>query len=441
MHVPEPRLHLVRYYGHYSSAARAQRRTGEAVEEAAAEAPKTAATSAEQEPSAAERRRLRRQWARLIRRIYEADLMGWTPPRGMRDSRWITNDTREESEMESRTIAVDIAKNVFQIAISPRPGKIEKEARVSRAKFLDFMARQKSARVILESCGSAHHWGRELRKLDHDPVLLPVRHVAPYRVGNKTDRADTHAMLEACRNEQIRPVPIKSIEQQALISLHRLRSTWVATRTARMNTVRGILRELGFVIPQGARHVVPRAWDLVESADSLLPMALRPALAEMILEIQVLDERVQETEKQMRQLADQIQELELLQTIPGIGLITASALIAVLGDVERFPTARHLSSFLGLTPRESSSGDRRRLGRITKRGDSYLRMLLVHGARAALWAGHRVEEPDRLRAWAMAIEQRSGHNKACCALANKLARIVWAVWRSGEPYRAPVRVS
>lgn len=338
--------------------------------------------------------------------------------------------------MESRTIAVDIAKNVFQIAISPRPGRVEKEARVSRGKFLDFMARQEPARVILEACGSAHHWGRELRKLDHDPVLLPVRHVAPYRVGNKTDRADTHAMLEASRNEQIRPVPIKSTEQQTLIALHRLRSTWVETRTARINTVRGILRELGFVIPQGARKVVPKAWDLVESADSPLPMALRPALAEMILEIKVLEERIDEVEKQMRQLAKRMPEVERLQTIPGIGLITASALVAVLGDVERFPTARHLASFLGLTPKETSSGNRRRLGRITKRGDSYLRMLLVHGARAALWAGNRVQEPDRLRAWAIAIQQRRGHNKACCALANKLARIVWAVWRSGDPYRA-----
>ena len=334
------------------------------------------------------------------------------------------------------TIAVDLAKNVFQVAVSRRPGKIHEEDRLSRTAFMPFMAQQPRSKVFLEACGSAHHWARELRALGHEVTLLPVRHVAPYRVGNKTDRTDTHAILEAARNARILPVPVKSPAQHTLIFVHRMRTNWVADRTARINSVRGILRELGHIIPQGAKHVFPAAWDLVERADSPLPTMLRPVLAETLLEILQLEERIAEAEKQMQLLAKEMPEVQRLQTIPGIGLITATALVASLGDVDRFPSARHLSSFLGLTPKESSSGNRRRLGRISKRGDRYLRMLLVHGARSAIWAGHRKPDIDRLRVWAMAVEQRRGHNKACCALANKLARIVWAVWRSGEPYRA-----
>ena len=216
-----------------------------------------------------------------------------------------------------------------------------------------------------------------------------------------------------------------------------MRSAWMATRTARLNALRGLLRELGHAIPVGARQVVPRVWALVSDADSGLPDPLRPVLAEAAREIAELETRIRAVERSLEDLADTSPGLERLRTIPGVGLLTATALVAFVGDVARFPSGRHLASYLGLTPREASSGLRRRLGAISKRGDPYLRMLLIHGARSVLLhAKKATASRDRLRTWALERERARGHNKAAVALANKLARIVWAVWRREEPFTA-----
>ncbi len=281
----------------------------------------------------------------------------------------------------------------------------------------------------MEACGSAHHWAREIEGLGHRVVLLPPQYVRPYVLRNKTDRCDTDAMLEAYRNQQIQPVPIKSVPQQVLGTLHRLRSGWMAERTARINALRGLLRELGLFIPVGAKHVLPCAGAILEDADSGVPDALRPALAEVCQEIRDLEQRVRSVERQLEALAQQTPTVQRLRSVPGIGLLIATALAAFVGDVSRFPSARHLASYLGLTPREYSSGSRRRLGRISKRGDAYLRLLLIHGARSVLWHARRMKQPDRLRAWALRLEKSIGHNKAAVALANKLARLAWAVWK------------
>ena len=338
--------------------------------------------------------------------------------------------------MQSTLIAVDLAKNVFEIAVSRQPGKVAERHRLSRARFLRFFAERKPAVVLLEATGSAHYWGRELGQLGHQPVLLPPRPVQRYRDGNKSDRTDTKALLEASRNEAIKPVPLKSVAQQTLTSLHRLRSAWMATRTARINNLRGLLRELGFVIPLGAKKVLPTIRALITDADSAIPQALRPLLTEACEEIDQLERRVRGAERQLKALAKGIPAIGYLRSIPGVGLLTASALVAFVGDVRRFPTARHFASYLGLTPKERSSGDQRRLGRISKRGDTYLRMLLTHGARAVLRAAHVSKCPTRLHAWALAVQRRRNHNVAAIALANKLARIVWAVWRQERPFQA-----
>jgi transposase len=243
-------------------------------------------------------------------------------------------------------------------------------------------------------------------------------------------------MLEASRNEAIRPDPLKSVAQQTLTSLHRLRSAWMTTRTARINNLRGLLRELGFVIPLGANKVLPTIRALIADADSAIAQALRPLLSEACEEIDQLERRIRSAERQLEALAKGIPAVGYLSSIPGIGLLTATALVAFVGDVGRFPTARHFASYLGLTPKERSSGDQRRLGRISKRGDTYLRMLLTHGARAVLRAAHVTKSPTRLHAWALAVQQRRNHNIAAIALANKLARIVWAVWRQERSFRA-----
>jgi transposase len=333
----------------------------------------------------------------------------------------------------STRIGVDIAKAVFEIAVSDRPGHVVRTARLRRSQFLDFFAQQPAATVVMEACGSSHYWARRIQELGHHVILLPPHQVRPYVKRNKTDKTDAKGILEASRNEDIRPVPVKTVPQQTLTSLHRLRQGWMHERTARLNALRGLLRELGVFIPVGAENVVPAVWALVEDADSELPDALRPLFAEACCEIRDIEARVRLTERQLEALAKQLPAVALLLSVPGIGLLTATALVAFIGDIRRFPSGRHLASYLGLTPREFSSGLKRYLGRISKRGDGYLRTLLIHGARSVL-THTRTHRPDRLREWAHQIAKTHTHNKAAVALANKMARIVWAVWSRQQPY-------
>jgi transposase len=338
--------------------------------------------------------------------------------------------------MNSTTIAVDVAKAVFEVAVSESAGQVRERHRFSRERFRRYLGEHPPAAILMEACGSAHYWGRQAEVHGHRVVLLPPHAVRPYVVRNKTDRTDAKGLLEAVRNDETRPVPVKSETQQAVAALHRLRSTWVATRTARLNTVRGLLREFGIVIPVGARHVVPALGALLEDVDAGVPALLRPILADAGREIREIEGRIRGVELQLAAVAHQLPPVERLRSIPGIGLLTATGLVAAVGDIQRFPSGRHFASYLGLTPREHSTGQRRRLGAISKRGDAYLRMLLIHGARAVLChaKGKTAPAPDRLRAWALQLERARGHNKAAVALAGKLARIAWAVWKSGHTY-------
>lgn len=334
--------------------------------------------------------------------------------------------------MEHTTIAVDLAKSVFQIAVSHRPGHVSLERRLSRARFLPFVAQQPPATVLREACGSAHHWARQLQQYGHEVRLLPAHDVHRYARRSKTDRGDAKALLEAARNDEIHPVPVKTVHQQMLTSLHRLRSTWLATRTARLNILRGLLREFGVVIPMGAPRVVPVIRDLTD--EPRVPVALPPLLATAADEIETLEVMIHRVDQQLTALARQLPDATVLQTVPGIGVITATALLASVGDAKRFPSGRHFASYLGLTARETSSGERRALGAISKCGDTYLRMRLVHGARSVLWSAKGARAGDGLRAWALRTEQRRGHNVAAVAVANTLARTVWAVWTRQQPY-------
>ncbi len=334
--------------------------------------------------------------------------------------------------MQHTTIAVDLAKSVFQVAVSTRPGHVDREHRLSRARFLPFLATHAPATVLMEACGSANHWGRELQRMGHTVRVLPAHEVRRYVRRNKTDRTDARGLLEAGRNEEIHAVPVKSVPQQAVASLHRMRATWQGTRTARLNTLRGLLREFGVTIPVGARHVVPHVRALVEDADATVPTSLRPSLAAMCDEIRTLEAHMRTLERQLNRLAEELPHVAHLRTIPGIGLLNATALVACVGEVRRFPSGRHFASYLGLTPKEHSSGSRRRLGAISKQGDRYLRTLLIHGARAVL--SHRRPPTTPFRTWARAVADRRGSNIATVAIANRLARMVWRVWRDDRPF-------
>jgi transposase len=310
--------------------------------------------------------------------------------------------------------------------------------RLSRGEVEVFFAQSRQSTVLMEACGSAHFWGRRLQALGHKVVLLPPHQVRPYVTRNKTDRADAKGILEAYRNADLRPVPVKTISQQVLGSLHRFRSGWIGARTAHVNTLRGLLRELGIVIPEGIEKVLPQVRLLVADAESGLPDSLRATVAAACSEIESLGERIRDVERQLEALAEQTPVVERLRSVPGIGLMTSTALVAFVGDVQRFPSGRHFASYLGLTPREYSTGLRHRLGRISKRGDSYLRLLLVHGARSVLCHAKKSTSHDRLRTWALSLQKRSRHNKAAVALANKLARIAWAVWKRDREYESVV---
>lgn len=335
------------------------------------------------------------------------------------------------------TIAVDIAKSVFEIAVSDRPGCVSERRRCLRTQMLAFFRSRPPATVVIEACGSAHQLGRDLESMGHHVRLLPPKHVRRYVLGNKTDKADATALLEANRNEQIMPVPIKTEAQQALGAVHRMRSGWMRTRTARLNMVRGILRELGVSIPVGARHVQPAVLEVLGSGR--IGQSLSTLLTSVLGEIRQIDESIGQAERLLEALAGEMESVRGLRTIPGIGLLTATGLVANVGEPSRFHSGRRMASFIGLVPREHSSGQTRRLGSITKRGDSYLRTLLTHGARSVLLNASRRrakgETLDRLQEWGLELCQRRGHNRAAIALANKMARLAWAIWVHQDVYR------
>lgn len=333
------------------------------------------------------------------------------------------------------TIAVDLAKSVFEVAVSKEPGRVCQRKRLGRSQMTLFLANHPPATVLMEACGTAHYWARLAQGLGHRVLLLPAQHVCRYRLRDKTDHADTLALLEAHRNERICPVPVKDLSQQSIAALHRIRSGWLATRTARLNTVRGLLRELGIVIPLGSQLVLPRLSKALSEPKQLIPETLHPVLLAAAAEVRQLEQNIKDVERQLEALSKTLPAAKRLRSVPGIGLLTATALVASVGDPSRFRSGRRLSSCLGLVPREHSSGSSRHLGSITKRGDPYLRTLLTHGARSVLWAAKHDKTPDALRRWALSVQQRRGHNRATIALANKLARIAWAVWSKNTLYQ------
>lgn len=287
----------------------------------------------------------------------------------------------------------------------------------------------------------AHYWGRVTQQHGHRVTLVPPAYVRPYVRRNKTDRADADAILEAVRSGEVPSVPVKRIEQQALVAVHRVREQWMTTRTARINTVRGLLRAQGLLLPAGARAAVQAVPAMLEDADLPLPAHLRHVLASVHDEVRAIEKRIAALERELRALADADPVATRLRTIPGIGLLTATALVGSVGHIHAFRRARQFASWLGLTPREHSSGQRRHLGGISKRGDRYLRCLLTHGARAVLIAAQRrrrdAQRLTRLHHWALAVRDRRGHNKATLAVANKLGRTVWAVWHHDVPFAVP----
>lgn len=338
--------------------------------------------------------------------------------------------------MDTTTIGVDLAKSVFQVSMAGPGGRIVDRKRLSRRQFERFLSQQPPAKIVMEACATAHHWAREAERHGHQQRLLHAHYVRPYVRRNKTDAADADALVRASGDTDLKPVPVKSVDQQALQGLHRIRAQWQTTRRQRLCLARSLLAEFGIHLPAGPAETLPRLNAAIEQAPDILAIAL----SNVTEEIAQLDDQLRRIDRELARIARQSDIAQHPLTIPGVGIVTATALIASVPDIHAFRRARQFSAWLGITPREYSSGQSRRLGGITKKGDCYLRTLLIHGARSALLAAHRASRQGeatltRLQRWVLEVERRTNHNKATVALANKLGRIIWSVWTREEDYR------
>ena len=336
--------------------------------------------------------------------------------------------------MKATTIGIDLAKNVLQVHGVDARGNAVVRKQLKRDQVLPFFGNLVACRIGMEACGSAHYWARKLEKLGHSVKLMAPQFVKPYVKTNKNDAADAEAICEALSRPNMRFVPIKNGEQQAVLALHRARQGFVTARTAQANQIRGLLSEHGIVIPQGLSHVSKRLPEILEDGENDLPGVFRQLLRRLGDHLRELHRQVGELELQIQLWHRQHDASCRLAQIPGIGPLTASALVASVGDAKSFANGRQLAAWLGLVPRQHSSGGKSVQLGISKRGDGYLRMLLVHGARAVI----RVAEnkPGYADSWLARLIGRRHPNIAAVALANKNARIVWALLKHDRDYRA-----
>ncbi|MDX1606536.1 MAG: IS110 family transposase [Candidatus Competibacterales bacterium] len=335
---------------------------------------------------------------------------------------------------EITTVGLDLAKRVFHVVCCDQRGKRVSKRTLKRSQVLRFFAQLPPCRVGLEACAGAHYWGRVLRDLGHEARLLPPQYVKAFLRGNKNDYNDALAIAEAVVRPEMRAVSIKTVAQQDVQALHRLRQGCVASRTALGNQLRGLLAEYGIVLPQGVGHLRRRLPELLEDADNGLSEAFRALLAQGYRQLCELDAHIEVYTERVTRQAQAQEACRRLQTIPGFGPIVASVFHSVVGDGQAYRRGRDVSAAVGLVPRQHSSGGRSVLLGISKRGDRYLRSLLVHGARAVVrQAAHK---DDLLSRWIHRVKAQRGHNKAVVALANKLARIGWAVLAHGSVYQA-----
>lgn len=330
-------------------------------------------------------------------------------------------------------IGLDLAKNVFQIHAVDAQGKTVLNKTLKRNKVLEFFVQCEPCLVGMEACSGSHYWARELRKLGHDARIMAAQFVTPYRKNGKNDRNDAEAICEAVSRPNMRFVPIKTAEQQATLCVHRSRSLLIGERTALINHIRGLLFEFGIVLAQGASNVRRSLPELLEDAENGLPDMAREVLSDNFVRLKQFDERIQEYDQRITSMAKENPLVQRILKIEGIGPITATALIASVGDAKAFDNGRQFAAWLGLTPRQHSSGGKNRLGRISKRGDVYLRTLLIHGSRSVLL--HTAKRHDRKSRWVEALRARRNQHVAAVALAAKNARIIWAMLANDEDYR------
>lgn len=331
--------------------------------------------------------------------------------------------------MNRTTYGLDIAKNVMQLHwVEIETGEIGRK-KLARAKLAQHFAQLQPVRVVMEACGSAHHWARVLGALGHEVQLLPARQVRPFVRSNKDDAADARAIWLAAQQSDIRRAPIKSEEQQATLSLHRMRQHWVNVRTATINAVRGLLYEFGVVLPGGKRAGLKALGEHRAEIDARVPATMQRLVDGQLATIRNIEQAIERLETEIGAVQRQQAKAVQLRKVPGIGVLGATALAATLGNGSGWRSGREFSASLGLVPAHSGTGGKARVGHLSKRGDPYLRTLLIHGARAVI---ERAKDKPK---WLEQLLARRPHNVAVAALANKMARTAWALVAHGREYQ------
>lgn len=335
--------------------------------------------------------------------------------------------------MQVTTIGLDLAKNIFQVHGVTQEGTVAFNRPLRRAQMLSFFARMEPCLIGMEACGSSHYWARELTELGHNVKLIAPIYVKPYVKRGKSDAADAEAICEAVTRPAMRFVETKSPDQQAILSLHRARDLIVRQRTQTINMLRGLLAEFGIVFAQGVGHAIKFAKRVTEGHLPQIPQIACDVIADLSEQLVALHARINWYGRRMTSAAKLEPRIALLQTIPGIGPITASAVVATIGNAKQFRSGRDLAAWLGLTPINKSTGGKERLGRISKMGDRYIRRLMVVGMTSRI--KQIKSEPERFDPWFADLLERKPAKLAAVAMANKTARIIWAVLSRNTPYK------
>jgi transposase len=338
--------------------------------------------------------------------------------------------------MDLFTIGIDLGKTTFHLVGMTHRGDVVVRRQFSRTQLLRFTANLKVELIGMEACGGSHFLGRALREQGHEVRLIPAQYVKPYVKTNKSDYIDAEAIAEAVGRPKMRFVPIKSDDQLDLQSLHRVRERWVMRRTAVVNQIRGLLLERGITLRKGRRYVETGLPGILADTTSKLSGAVLVLLIELKLELEQLTERIDRSDQSMKQIAGENEACHRLLEMPGIGPVTAIAMVATIGNGSAFRKGRDFAAWLGVVPEEHSTGGKQTLWRIPRRGNKYLRMLFVQCARAVMQ--HKAKQSSGLSAWLMQLTARMHEKVAIVALANKLARMAWAVLVKNEAYRPPV---
>jgi transposase len=338
--------------------------------------------------------------------------------------------------MDIHTIGVDLGKTIFHLVGLDWRGEVVVRKKFSRAQLLRFTANRHVQLIGMEACGGSHFLGKALQEQGHEVRLIPPQYVKPLVKTNKNDFIDAEAIAEAVGRPSMRFVPIKSDDQLDLQSVHRVRERWVTRRTAVVNQIRGLLLERGITVPKGRCHLEAALLPILTGAEAKLSGTIRLLVSQLKLELDQLTVRLEETDALIQQTAQENDACRRLDAIPGIGPVTATALLAAIGNGIAFHKGREFAAWVGLVPREHSTGGKQKLLGISKRGNSYLRKLFVQGARAVLQ--FREKQSPGLKAWLAKLSSRTHYNVVGVALANKLARMAWAVLARGDVYRPPV---